>query len=199
MLKSEDEKLGYAIGVAMGKNIANFSNTIDHPALFKGIRDGIAGVHPMMSEEEMHSYISSFDQIMSVKQVAENNKKAGEQFLTENAQKPGVISMPSGLQYKVMQMGQGKSPKITDTVTAHYRGFFIDGREFANSYQTGAPQTFALKAVIKGWAEALQLMKVGDIWHVYIPWELAYGKEGYAGVIPPHSTLVFQIELIAIN
>jgi len=199
MLKSHEEKLGYAIGIGMGKNIVTFAHTIDHPALFQGIRDGIAGVHPLMSEEEMQSYVSSFDQIMSLKEKEEVQKRAGEKFMLENGEKPGVITLMSGLQYKVIQMGQGASPKRKNQVTVHFRGFLIDGTEFANSYHTGQPQTFALNEVIKGWAEVLPMMKVGDVWHVYIPSHLAYGKEGVPGIIEPNSTLAFQIELLSIH
>lgn len=199
MLKTPEEKLGYALGVSIGKNLASLSQSFDHPALFKGMTDVLAGKHLLLTEEEMHSHMSSFEQIVSLKEAALGRKKQGELFLAENASQPGVVSLPSGLQYKIIQMGQGTSPKKHNLVTVHYRGFLIDGTEFANTYQSGTPQTFAVNEVIKGWTEALQMMKPGDIWHIFLPPDLAYGKEGYADAIAPDTTLAFQIELLNVS
>ncbi len=199
MLKSNEEKLGYAIGIGIGKNISSITQELDHPALFKGIQDGISGNDPLLSDEEINSYLSSFDQIVSTKQEEVSRKKKAEQFLTENALKPGIISLPSGVQYKIVQMGQGMSPKRTNRVTVHYRGFLVDGKEFANTYQLGHPETFSISEVIKGWQEVLLMMKIGDIWHIYLPADLAYGKEGYGDIIGPNMPIAFQIELISIS
>lgn len=125
--------------------------------------------------------------------------EAGKQFLTENAAKEGVISTASGLQYKVLAQGEGARPKATDEVEVHYRGTLIDGTEFDSSYKRGQPLTFPLNRVIAGWTEGLQLMPVGSTYELYIPYNLAYGEKGAAGVIPPYATLIFQVELLGIK
>lgn len=126
-------------------------------------------------------------------------KEAGEQFLAENAKKPGVKSTASGLQYKVLTEGQGQKPTATDTVEVHYRGTLIDGQEFDSSYKRGESISFPLNRVIRGWTEGLQLMPVGAKYELYIPYELAYGEQGAGGVIPPYATLIFQVELLGIQ
>ena len=131
--------------------------------------------------------------------ISEKNKKEGETFLAENKKKEGVKTLPSGLQYKVITEGTGKMPKETDTVTTHYRGTLIDGTEFDSSHKRGQPATFAVKGVIKGWTEALQLMKEGSKWQLFIPSELAYGERGAGQTIGPYATLIFDIELISIQ
>jgi len=132
------------------------------------------------------------------KQDAEKNKMEGEAFLAENMKKEGVISLPSGLQYKVLQSGSGASPKITDTVETNYRGTFIDGNEFDSSYKRGQTAVFPVNGVIAGWTEALQRMKVGDKWQIFVPPGLAYGERG-AGPIGPNTTLIFDVELVSIK
>jgi FKBP-type peptidyl-prolyl cis-trans isomerase len=124
---------------------------------------------------------------------------AGRKFLAENMKKPGVVALPSGLQYKVVHAGTGKKPAVTDTVVCHYRGTFLDGTEFDSSHERNQPATFPVKGVIKGWTEALQLMPVGSTWELVIPPDLAYGPSGSPPGIPPNATLVFEIELIAIK
>ncbi len=126
-------------------------------------------------------------------------KEAGEKFLAENAGKPGVTTTASGLQYKVVQAGTGAKPKATDTVRVHYRGTFIDGREFDSSYSRGEPISFPLNRVIAGWTEGVQLMPVGSTYEFYIPYKLAYGERGAGGAIPPYAALVFQVELLGIE
>lgn len=123
----------------------------------------------------------------------------GQQFLEENAKKPGVVRLDSGLEYQILEAGSGTPPGPTDFVTVHYKGTFIDGKTFDSSYDRGTPATFAVNAVIPGWTEVLQLMSPGAKWMVYIPSSLAYGPNGAGGVIPPHSTLIFEIELIAVK
>ena len=130
---------------------------------------------------------------------AQAGREKGEVFLAENAKKEGVKVLPSGLQYRVLKEGAGKQPTKTDTVVVHYRGTLIDGQEFDSSYKRNEPAEFGVTQVIKGWTEALQLMKEGSKWIVYIPWELAYGAEGRGGLIGPHETLVFEVELIRIK
>jgi FKBP-type peptidyl-prolyl cis-trans isomerase FklB len=133
-----------------------------------------------------------------IKSVA-NNKAAGEAFLAANAKKPGVVTRPSGLQYKIIKDGTGKSPSKTDMVSTHYRGTSIDGKEFDSSYSRNEPAEFGVNQVIAGWTEALQLMKVGSKWELYIPSNLAYGPRGAGGAIGPDETLVFEVELLAIQ
>jgi FKBP-type peptidyl-prolyl cis-trans isomerase FklB len=131
--------------------------------------------------------------------VAEKNKKEGEAFLAENAKKEGVVTLPSGLQYKIIQQGSGRKPKLTDEVTTHYRGTLLDGTEFDSSYKRGEPTSFPVNGVISGWTEALQLMPVGSKWQLFIPSNLAYGMRGAGGTIGPNAALIFDIELIAIK
>jgi FKBP-type peptidyl-prolyl cis-trans isomerase len=130
---------------------------------------------------------------------AQAGREKGEAFLAENAKKEGVKVLPSGLQYRVLKDGTGKQPVKTDSVVVHYKGTLIDGREFDSSYKRGEPAEFGVTQVIKGWTEALQLMKEGSKWMVYIPWQLAYGAEGRGGLIGPHETLVFEVELIRVK
>jgi FKBP-type peptidyl-prolyl cis-trans isomerase FklB len=132
-------------------------------------------------------------------QLADKNQKEGEVFLAENKKKKGVVTLPSGLQYHVITAGTGKIPKATDTVTTHYRGTLIDGTEFDSSYKRGEPASFPVNGVIKGWTEALQLMKVGSKWQLFIPSNLAYGPQGAGQVIGPSATLIFEIELLSIK
>jgi FKBP-type peptidyl-prolyl cis-trans isomerase FklB len=133
------------------------------------------------------------------KKAGEKNKKEGEVFLAENKKKPGIITLPSGMQYKIMREGTGKSPKSTDTVTTHYRGTTLDGKEFDSSYKRNEPASFPLNRVIAGWTEALQLMKVGSKWQLFIPSNLAYGENGAGQDIGPDATLIFEVELLAVK
>lgn len=130
---------------------------------------------------------------------AQAGREKGEAFLAENAKKDGVKSLPSGLQYKVIKEGAGKQPEKTDTVSVHYKGTLIDGTEFDSSYKRGEPAEFGVTQVIKGWTEALQLMKEGAKWQVFIPWQLAYGERGRGGLIGPHEALVFEVELLKVK
>jgi len=158
-----------------------------------------------MTEQEIQETLKTFQQEMAAKQaektkqLAEINKKEGEAFLAENKKKEGVKTLPSGLQYKILTEGSGKTPKETDTVTTHYRGTLIDGTEFDSSFKRGQPASFTVNGVIKGWTEALQLMKEGSKWQLFIPSDLAYGDRGAGGQIGPHATLIFEVELISID
>jgi FKBP-type peptidyl-prolyl cis-trans isomerase len=137
--------------------------------------------------------------IVALPASAQVGREKGEAFLAENAKKEGVKTLPSGLQYKVVTEGVGKQPKKTDTVVVHYKGTLIDGREFDSSYKRGEPAEFGVSQVIKGWTEALQLMKEGAKWQVFIPWQLAYGEQGAGGLIGPNETLVFEVELLKVK
>jgi FKBP-type peptidyl-prolyl cis-trans isomerase FklB len=159
----------------------------------------------LLSEQEVRETLAAFQTEMTAKQaelakkMGEKNKKEGEAFLAENQKKEGVKTLPSGLQYRVIQAGTGKSPKATDEVTAHYRGTLIDGTEFDSSYRRGKPETLPIGGVIAGWTEALQLMQEGAKWQLFVPSNLAYGERGAGRDIGPQATLIFEIELISIQ
>ncbi len=206
---SEKEKLSYSIGYTQGSSMAGFfkaqSVEVDTDTIIGSFKAGLSGAKPVLTEQDMHQTLSEFQKKIAAKQAegmketAEKNKKAGEAFLAENKKKEGVITLPDGLQYKVLKEGTGKTPKATDRVKVNYRGTLIDGREFDSSYKRGEPAVFQVNAVIAGWAEALQLMKVGSKWEVFIPSSLAYGGKSAGPMIGPDSTLIFEIELLAIE
>ena len=171
----------------------------------RGVKDALSDGKLLLTHQEMMQTMMSFQKEMMEKRTAkanaaaETNKKEGEAFLAENAKKEGVKTLPSGLQYKVLKAGDGPTPKATDRVTLHYRGTLSDGTEFDSSIAGGEPATFSVKGVIKGWTEALQLMKVGDKWQVFIPGHLAYGERNRGGKIGPNATLIFEMELLGIK
>ncbi len=204
-LKTQKDKLSYAIGMDMGGSLKRNSIDIDIDALVKGIKDSLVGGKMLMTEQEQRDTLIAFQKEFQAKQqekmkaLAEKNKKEGEAFLAENKKKPGVKTLPSGLQYKVITEGKGPSPKETDTVTVNYRGTLIDGTEFDSSYKRNEPATFPVKGVIKGWTEALQHMKEGAKWQLFIPADLAYGERGAGGTIGPNATLIFEVELLKIG
>jgi FKBP-type peptidyl-prolyl cis-trans isomerase len=204
-LKTEKEKISYSMGVATGSQLKRQDIDVDADMFAKGLKDAVSGGTLMMTEQEVQETLKKFQQDMVAKQaernkqLAEKNKKEGEAFLAENKNKEGVKTLPSGLQYKVITDGTGKMPKDTDTVVTHYRGTLIDGTEFDSSHKRGQPATFPVKGVIKGWTEALQLMKEGSKWQLFIPSDLAYGERGAGGSIGPNSTLIFEVELLSIK
>lgn len=204
-LKTSKEKVSYAIGAQIGTDMKRQALDIDPDTLAKGVRDGFRGSKMLLTDQEMREAISGLQQQMAAKQVERmrelgaKNKQAGATFLAENRKKEGVKVLPSGLQYKVLKEGTGKTPKAEDTVTVNYRGTLIDGTEFDSSYKRGEPATFPVKGVIKGWTEALQLMKVGSKWQLFVPPELAYGEQGAGRVIGPNATLIFEVELLGIK
>jgi FKBP-type peptidyl-prolyl cis-trans isomerase FklB len=202
---TDKEKLSYTLGVNTGKNIKQQAIDIDPDQFSKGMKDALSGAKPALTDEEMLQSIMALQKDMQEKQaakmkgLAEENKKKGEAFLAENKNKEGVKTLPSGLQYKIIKNGKGKSPKITDTVTANYKGTSIDGTEFDSSYKRGEPAKFPLKGVIPGWIEALKMMKVGSQWQIFVPANLGYGERGASPVIGPNETLIFEIELLKIG
>lgn len=204
-LKDQKEKVSYIIGLDIGTNLKRQSVEIDTDILMKGLKDALSGDKPLLSEDEIRESMNAFRQEMMKKQaeeakkLGEKNKKEGESFLAENKGKEGVVTLPSGLQYKVMTEGAGKQPKATDTVTVNYRGTLIDGTEFDSSYKRGQPATFPVGGVIAGWTEALQLMKEGSKWQLFIPSNLAYGEKGAGNVIGPNAVLIFEVELISVK
>jgi FKBP-type peptidyl-prolyl cis-trans isomerase FklB len=206
VLKSQKEKLSYLIGVDIGRNLKARSADVDLNALVLGLKDTLAGNQLRLTEEEMKKLVAAFNEEMEkqgdekVKGVSERNRRQGEEFLAENRKKKGVVVLKSGLQYKVITKGAGKSPIATDMVTIHYRGTLMDGKEFASSYSQGQPATFRVNTLIPGWAEALQLMKKGSKWQLFVPSNLASGKRSVGGhVIPPHPVLIYEVELISVK
>jgi FKBP-type peptidyl-prolyl cis-trans isomerase FklB len=205
VLKDEKDRLSYAIGMDIGNGLKRQNIDLNPEIVAQGIWDSLSGEKTLMTEQEYRDTMNAFKQEMSKKQQAqmqefsEKNKKDGENFLAENKTKEGIITLPSGLQYKVIQAGTGKSPKSSDTVTVNYKGTLIDGTEFDSSYRRGQPASFPVKGVIPGWTEALQLMKEGAKWELYIPSNLAYGERGAGRNIGPNSTLIFEVELISVK
>jgi len=204
-LKTEKDKLSYAMGMDLGNQLKTRSVEID-PAIFgRGLADALSGGKTLLTAEEAKAIITELQKAMLVKQaeaakvVGEKNKAEGDAFLAANKAKEGVVALPSGVQYKVLTAGTGKMPTAEDTVICQYRGTLIDGKEFDSSYKRGQPATFPVKGVIKGWTEVLQLMPVGSKWQVFIPPNLAYAERGSGSMIGPNATLIFEIELVAIK
>jgi FKBP-type peptidyl-prolyl cis-trans isomerase FklB len=203
-LETNKDKASYTIGIQLGSQMAQNKDDIDLDKVMMGLKEAFAGKEPRLKKEEMMAAMQEFQTAMQAKQqakmteMAAKNAKEGEAFLAENKKKDGVVTLPSGLQYKVITAGKGKSPKATDTVVTHYRGSLIDGKVFDSSYDRGEPVTFPVNGVIPGWTEALQKMKVGDKWQLFIPANLAYGENG-SGPIGPNSVLIFDIELLEVK
>jgi len=204
-LKTDKEKISYSIGMDIGGNLKRGSVEVDPEMLAKGIQDSYGGGKTLLTEDQARQVIEEFQKTMMAKKaeemqkLSEKNKADGEKFLAENAKKAGVKVLPSGLQYKVIAPGTGKSPKATDTVTTQYKGTLIDGTEFDSSYKRGEPATFPVSGVIPGWTEALQLMKEGAKWQLFLPPGLAYGERGAGRDIGPNATLIFEVELISVK
>jgi len=202
---SKEDKISYSIGVDIGTSMKRQGLELNADQLAAGLKDSLSGGKTKLSADEVKKILTDYQQELQAKaqeheqMLAEKNKKDGEAFLAENKKKPGVKTLPSGLQYKVITDGKGPIPKASDTVTTNYKGTLIDGTEFDSSYKRGEPATFPVSGVIKGWTEALQLMKVGSKWELYVPADLAYGPRGAGQVIGPNSTLVFEVELVSIG
>jgi len=203
-LKDEKARLSYSVGYQVGSDFLRQGKDINPDVLLKGVSDAMSGNEPLMSPKEMRTVLTDLQrevvaaQEKQMRAEAEKNLEAGRAFLAENGKKEGVRTMPSGLQYKVIKEGSGKTPTEHDTVTAHYRGTLIDGTEFDSSYSRGQPASFRVNGVIKGWTEALLMMKEGDKWELFIPPDLAYGDKR-TGNISPNSTLIFEVTLISVQ
>ncbi len=201
-LTTDEQKISYIMGVNIGSQFKTDAFAVDMKSFNSGIEDAVAGVKPKLNDEEAAAVIDAFKEKQQAKQeeaqkvVAENNTKEGEKFLADNAKKEGVVVLPSGLQYKVLTAGTGATPSAENTVKVNYKGTLIDGTEFDSSYKRGEPATFIVNQVIPGWVEALQLMKEGDKWELYVPSTLAYGPGGAGGVIGPNQMLIFEVELL---
>lgn len=192
------DKLSYALGLSMGHNfLGSGIKSLNIEDFARGVEAVYKQGKPEIGFDEAKQIINEFFSNLQ-EQIAEENKRAGEAFLAENAKRPGVVTLPSGLQYEVLAEGKGRKPKATDKVQCHYHGTLIDGQVFDSSIQRGAPAVFGVNQVIPGWVEALQLMPEGSRWKLYIPSGLAYGEQGAGGSIPANATLVFEVELIKI-
>lgn len=205
-LATPKERISYAIGVNLIGNLKQQEVDVDLELVLKGMRDASSGGELLMSDEELRKYISFYQHDVRRKTAktragaAEQNKKAGEAFLDANKKEKGVVTLPSGLQYRVLSEGSGKKPAGADTVTFHYRSSSIAGVELDSSYHTGKPATRRVKdGVLPGLSEALKLMPAGSKWQVFLPSKLAYGVKGNGGKVGPNETVVFEIELLSVN
>jgi len=192
--KSENDKAIYSLGYDLGTELKGHALELNSELLLQGITDAIDGNTPLVKTTGRNKALA---QIRAER--VQHNLEQSQAFLAENSKKEGVVSLDSGLQYRVIQAGDGKSPQATNSVTVKYRGTLVDGTEFANSSELGKPATYQMKKVIKGWREALLLMKEGAKWELYIPPQLAYGKRGLRGRIPPNSALIYEVELVAVK
>ncbi|MCP3852336.1 MAG: FKBP-type peptidyl-prolyl cis-trans isomerase [Gammaproteobacteria bacterium] len=199
-----EQKAAYTIGSNFIQSLKAQGINLEIESVIEGIKDGSKG-QSVLSEAEMKEALNTYkeklikEQEQMQKEVGGKNKAQGDAFLAENKSKEGVVTLKSGLQYKVLTSGTGATPKATDTVSTHYRGTLIDGTEFDSSYSRNEPTSFPVNRVIPGWTEALQLMKEGDKWQLFIPSDLAYGSQAVGSVIKPNSTLIFEIELLKVK
>lgn len=200
------DKVSYALGLSIGHQLKQMgAETLNIDDFAQAVKDVIAGAKQQVSDSEAQTLVSNFFAEQEKKQqavAAEKGKvarKAGEEYLAENAKKDGVVTLPSGLQYKVLRQGDGKKPNATDTVVCHYEGMLVDGTLFDSSLQRGEPATFPLNGVIAGWTEGLQYMQEGAKYRFFIPYNLAYGERGAGASIPPYSALIFDVELIKVK
>ena len=204
-LESLKEKISYIIGRDMVQNLSQQGIEVEAGAFSKGLEDALAGRESVLSQAETKQAMMQLQQQVNQRQQKAGqekggaNREAGEAFLAQNKEKEGVVTLPSGLQYQIIKEGTGASPTRTDKVTTHYHGTLLDGTVFDSSYERGQPATFPVNGVIAGWTEALQLMKEGAKWRLFIPSELAYGSRGAGQDIGPDTTLIFDVELISVH
>jgi FKBP-type peptidyl-prolyl cis-trans isomerase len=203
--KEEKQNYSYAMGLSVGNALKRQSVDLDLATFDAGLRDGLGAGKALMTDEELRATMVRFQNEMKARQEEKNrleaskNKEEGEAFLAANKTKPGVVVLPSGLQYKILTPGTGPKPTPADSVVCNYRGTLINGTEFDSSSKHGGPATFPVGRVIPGWTEALQLMPVGSKWELYVPSNLAYGERGAGSDIGPNSTLIFEVELVSIQ
>jgi FKBP-type peptidyl-prolyl cis-trans isomerase len=205
VLKTKKDKASYAIGVSIGKSLQRDEVNVDPAIILRGMKDALAGGKLLMTDDEAKAALTELQQTARTKQeekakvAGQENQKEGEAYLAANKSKPGIVTLPDGLQYKIAKQGDGPKPTAADTVECNYRGTLINGKEFDSSYKRGQTATFPVGGVIKGWTEILQMMPVGSKYQVFIPSELAYGPRGAGADIGPNSTLIFEIELVSIK
>jgi len=197
-LKTDMEKNGYSVGYDIGRSLKRQLLNLEAAATAQGLKDAIGDITPALPDQEIQQRFAAMRKD-SAQKIPEMNMKAGEEFLAKNKNGKGVKTTASGLQYKVIAAGKGKRPTSEDSVTVNYRGMLIDGTEFDSSYKRNQPASFPVKGVIAGWTEALQLMKGGAKWTLYIPAKLAYGERGAGPLIGPNATLIFDVELLSIG
>lgn len=203
-LETPNQRLSYGVALGLGRNMANDGMSVDVDAFAAGLSDAMTGAPQRLTDEEIQAEMMAFQQRMNeemeanAKALADANAAAGSAFLAENGAREGVMTTESGLQYEVLEAGEGATPGPEDSVQVHYRGTLIDGTEFDSSYARGEPVTFGVTQVIAGWTEALQLMQVGSKYKLFIPSELGYGAGGAGDRIGPNATLVFEVELLEI-
>jgi len=197
-LESNVDKMSYGIGLSMARSVTGQPIDLNHDALIEGLRDSLAGEEPRLDDEALREAFAAVrdEQMQKQEQASSEAKQAGEDYLASNAKKEGIKTTESGLQYEVLESGDGATPAATDTVSVHYHGTLIDGTVFDSSVERGDPATFPVDRVISGWTEALQLMQVGDKWRLHIPANLAYGAQSPSPKIPANSALVFEVELL---
>ena len=204
-LQDPTAQANYAIGLNLGTALRRDGVPADPRTIARGLQDGLSGAAPALTEEQMQAAITQLKATVQAHQeekaahAAETNKAEGAAFLKANAAKPGVVTLPDGLQYQILKAGTGPTPKADDTVVCNYRGTLIGGATFDTSDAHGGPSTFAVSGVIKGWTEALQRMPTGSKWRLFVPAELAYGEKGAGREIGPNATLIFEVELISIQ
>jgi FKBP-type peptidyl-prolyl cis-trans isomerase FklB len=204
-LTTQKDKFSYALGMNLGTNLHKQSVPVDPNILARGLKDALAGGKTELTEDQARAALMEVQndlrkkQQEQMQQAGEANKKEGEAFLAANKSKDGVVTLPSGLQFKILTQGTGPKPAASDSVVCNYRGTLLNGTEFDSSYKRGEPMTFAVGGVIKGWTEALQLMPVGSKWQLFIPPNLAYGERAPGPEIGPDSTLIFEVELLSIQ
>ncbi len=205
VLTTQKDKFSYALGMNLGTNLHKQSVPVDPNILLRGLKDALAGGKTALTEEQARAALMEVQNEMRKKQQAEMQaageakQTEGDAFLAANKAKEGVVTLPSGLQYKILTQGTGPKPTATDSVVCNYRGTLINGTEFDSSYKRGEPATFPVSGVIKGWTEALQLMPVGSKWQLFVPSDLAYGERSPGPEIAPDSTLIFEVELLSIQ
>jgi FKBP-type peptidyl-prolyl cis-trans isomerase FklB len=209
VLKTRKDKFSYALGMNVGGNLGTSlrkqSVEFDPNLVAQGLKTSLAGGKTLMTQEEAQALLKEVQTDMLKKQqekmqvAGEANKKEGDAFLAANKAKEGVVTLPSGLEYKILKEGTGPKPTASDSVVCNYRGTLINGTEFDSSYKRGQPATFPVSGVIKGWTEALQLMPVGSKWQLFVPSSLAYAERGAGGDIGPNATLIFEVELLSIQ
>ena len=204
-LKSENDRINYSVGYQIGGDFKRQAVALSPQVLIQGIEDALQGSETLMTTDDMRTTLVNLkNRIITAQrekaaQTAAQNRGAAEIFLAENATREGVKTLPSGLQYKIINSGSGATPGATDRVTVHYRGTLIDGTEFDSSYSRNKPASFGVNRVVAGWTEALQLMQEGDKWQLFIPPKLGYAERGAGRKIPPNSALIFEVELLAVN
>jgi len=202
---NNQERISYIIGRDMAANFKKQGIDIEPQFLLQGLQEAMAGTQSNLSQDEVHQAMTELQQWMQSRQasshnrMAEINQQEGQAFLAENKNNAGVVSLPSGLQYQILQEGAGATPGRNDKVTTHYHGTLLDGTVFDSSYERGQPATFPVNGVIAGWTEALTKMKEGAKWRLFIPANLAYGAQGAGDDIGPNATLIFDVELLSVN